>query len=117
MANVSVKTLGKYHGHNVRPNKTIDVSFVVNYDELPNYIKLVQMLNENVEVYAKIQSNKPIRLGMFMIKTINIDHDGAATIKFNSNFDYVEADNLNKLLGETLQLMFKAEIEVEGEDE
>lgn len=114
---VSVKVVGKYHGHNIKPNKSVDLTFVVAYDELTNYIKLVQMLNENVTIFSKLNSEKPKRLGMFMIKAINIDHDGQGTLKFNSQFDYVEADNLNRLIGEQLQIMFKATIECEEEED
>jgi hypothetical protein len=51
-----------------------------------------------------------------MVHEIKIDHDGQGTIKFDSLLDYVEADRLNDLVGETFKTLIKAEID-EGGDE
>ncbi len=52
-----------------------------------------------------------------MVKSINFSGDGECIAKFNSTLDYVESNNLNNLSGEILNMMFKAEIEEEGEEE
>lgn len=114
---VKLKTVGAYNGHNIKANKAIDLSLKMKYSELTNYIQLVQLLNENVTIIAKVGEGKAQKLGTFMIKEIKIDHDGEGIVKFNSTLDYVEADNLNGLAGEILKLMFQAEIELEEKDE
>ena len=114
---VKIKTLGKYNGHNITNNKAVNLTLIFAYDELPNYIQLIQLLNENVDIAAKIGDDKAMRLGSFMIKEIKVDHDGQGIIKFNSLMDAVEADSLNHLVGETFQVMFKAEVELEEDEE
>ena len=67
------------------------------YSELPNTIKLMQMLNNDVNIKAKVPGGKPMKLGFFRVKQIVIDGDGESTIKFNGLNDYIEMDNLNLL--------------------
>jgi hypothetical protein len=113
---IKFKAIGDYNGHSVKTNKAVDLGFKFPYDEMTNYIKLIQLLNENVEIAVKMGDEKPMKLGTFMIKNIGIDHDGQGTVKFNSQLDFVEADALNKLVGERFNIMFKAVIDVEGEE-
>jgi hypothetical protein len=114
---VKVKAIGEYAGHSIKSNKSIDINFKCNYDQLTNYVQLIQLLNENVDIVIRIEKQKPFKLGMFMVKQIVIGSDGQGTLKFNSQLDYVEKNNLNDLSGELLQLMFKANVEEEDEDE
>lgn len=111
---VRFSAIGKYKGHSIRDNKAVDLTLVFMYSELPDYIKCIQLLNENVLVGVKVGDEKPFKLGSFMIKSIGIDHDGQGTIKFNSMLDYAEANNINLIVGEEqFKVLFKAEIEVE----
>ena len=114
---VKIKSIAKYNGHNFKANKSVDLNFLFNYDELVNYIQLVQLLNENTDIIVKIEDKKPIKLGSFMINQISIDHDGQAKIRFNSLLDYVEADSINELVGETFQIILKAAVEDAEEDD
>ena len=113
---VVIKSICSYNGHNIKPNSSVDISFKFKYDELVNYIRLVQLLNENINIVVKIGDEKPKKLGIFRLKEIKIDDDGEAVIKFNSSLDYVEADNLNGLVNEILKVAFKASIEDKGEE-
>lgn len=113
---VKVKAIAKYNGHSIKNNKSVDLSLVFGYDEMSNYIQLIQMLNENIDIKVKIGDSKPIGIGMFMIRDIKIDHDGQGVIKFNSLLDHVEPDEINTLVGETFTVLFKATIEGESED-
>jgi len=120
METIKVKTEGTYFAHNVKQNKSIDLTFKVPYSELTNYIKSIQMLNENVDVGAKIGADKPINLGSFMIKNINIDNDGEGKIKLNSQLDFVDSDKINELASkndEPLMILFKCSVDVEEEIE
>lgn len=113
---IRFKAIGTYHGHSVRNNNSVDLSFKFGYDELVNSIKLIQLLNENISISAKAGDHKPFSLGVFMIKDIKVDHDGQVVAKFNSQTDYVELDNFKYLVGELVKLMFQAKIEIEAEE-
>ena len=110
---IDIKVNGQYNGHNIKPNGAVDVSLKFEYGELVNYIKLLQLLNENIVIAVKAGADKPKELGMFMLKDMKIGGDGEGVVKFNSSLDYVEADNLNGLISEILTVRFKAEIEEE----
>ena len=117
MQNVKIKTVASYGGHNVNQAGSVSLKLVFSYDTITKYIQAIQMLNENVNLLAVINGEK-IKLGSFMINSINIDHDGAGKIKFNSQLDYVEIDNISKLINSDLfKIMFQAEIDVEENEE
>lgn len=114
---IKFKAIAKYNGHSIKNNKSVDLNLLFNYDEMVNYIQLIQMLNENIDIAVKIGDSKPTKIGMFMIRDIKIDHDGQGIVKFNSLLDHVEPDEINTLVGETFTVMFKAIVEEESEDE
>lgn len=117
MQNVKIKTVASYGGHNVNQAGSVFLKLVFSYDTITKYIQAIQMLNENVNLLAVINGEK-IKLGSFMINSINIDHDGAGKIKFNSQLDYVEIDNISKLINSDLfKIMLQAEIDVEENNE
>ena len=70
---------------------------------------------------ADIKIPKAKKLGIFRIKQITIDGDGESKIKFDTLKDYVEVDNLNSLPLNSddvkeFQLMYKADVELESEE-
>lgn len=97
MMNVKVKEVVKYGGHSLSANGSVNFTLKAQYSELPNTIKLMQMLNNDVNIKAKVTGGKPMKLGFFRVKQIVIDGDGESTIKFNGLNDYIEMDNLNLL--------------------
>lgn len=114
MVNFSLKVFAHYNGHSLRNSGNVDFSVKCDYSELTKYIQLIQALNNDVKIAAKITDQKPIKLGTFRIKAINIDDDGEGNLKFNSQADFVEVDNLTKLVGtDVFVLKFSAEIEIE----
>lgn len=120
--NIKVKEVVKYGGHSLSANGSVNFTLKAAYSELTNTIKLMQMLNNDVNIKAKVPSGKPMKLGMFRIKQIVIDGDGESTIKFNGLNDYIEMDNLNLLPlnsddNKEFVVLMEAEIEEEdGED-
>lgn len=94
---VKVKEVVKYGGHSLSANGSVNFTLKAQYSELPNTIQLMQMLNNDVSIKAKIPSGSPMKLGFFRVKQIVIDGDGESTIKFNGLNDYIEMDNLNLL--------------------
>jgi len=114
---VKIKTIARYGGHSVRTNGSVDITFKFEYGDLSEYIKTIQMLNENVGVSIKRSEGRPEKLGTFMVKNISVDHDGEGTIKFNSMVDQCDAGNMHTLYGdEPFKIMLEADIE-ESEEE
>ena len=119
--NFNLKTVAQYGGHSIKSNGNVDFTLRCDYSELVKYIQLVQALNNDVNITIKVPDEKPFKLGAFRIKSIMIDHDGEGVLKFNGQTDFVEVDNLTRLVGcERFNVKFNAEIEVEeteaGED-
>ena len=122
MMNVKVKEVVKYGGHSLSANGSVNFTLKAQYSELPNTIKLMQMLNNDVNIKAKVPGGKPMKLGFFRVKQIVIDGDGESTIKFNGLNDYIEMDNLNLLPLNTDEnkefvVLMEADIEMEETDD
>lgn len=120
---IKVKEVVKYNGHSLSANGSVNLAFKASYSELTNSIQVMQMLNNDIAIAAKLPSNKkPIKLGLFRVKNVAFDGDGESTLKFSGLNDFIEMDNLNLLplknddINEFVILM-KAEIEEEGEEE
>lgn len=118
---VKVKEVVKYNGHSLSANGSVNFTLKASYSELPNTIQMMQMLNNDVTIKAKLPAGKPMKLGMFRIKQIVIDGDGESTLKFNGLNDYIEMDNLNLLPlnnddNKEFVIMMEAEIEMEEEE-
>ena len=119
---VKVKEVVKYAGHSLSANGSVNFTLKASYSELTNTIMLIQMLNNDVNIKAKLPAGKPMKLGMFRIKQIVIDGDGESTLKLNGLNDYIEMDNLNLLPlnnedNKEFVVMMEAEIESEEEND
>jgi hypothetical protein len=120
MVKAKVQTICKYGGHSITNNGSVNLTMKARYDELSQYIQLIQMLNNDVSIVVKHENDKAFKLGVFRIKEIKVDHDGEGILKFNSQSDFVEVDNLNLLVGEKdalFKVKYESEIEVEGDSE
>lgn len=116
-----VKEVVEYAGHTLSANGNVNFTLKASYSELTNTIQLMQMLNNDVDIKARLPGGKPMKLGSFRIKQIMIDGDGESKIKFNSLNDYVEMDNLNMLPNNGVDVkeftvLLEAEIEIEEGD-
>ena len=119
---VKVKEVVKYGGHSLSANGSVNFTLKASYSELTNTIQAMQMLNNDVNIKAKLPAGKPMKLGMFRIKQIIIDGDGESTLKFNGLNDYIEMDNLNLLPlnnddKKEFVIIMEAEVETEEEGE
>lgn len=117
--NVKVKQLVEYNGHGLRANGCVDLNLKSKYSNLTNTIQLMQLLNNDITITAKV-SKKVINLGIFKIKSITIDGDGESKIKFTGMSDYIEMDSLNNLPlssedASEFYVKYEADVEVEGE--
>ena len=118
--NLKVKEVVKYGGHSLSANGSVNFTLNAQYSELTNTIMLMQMLNNDVSIKAKIPNEKPMKLGHFRIKQIIIDDDGESKIRFNGLSDYIEMDNLNLLplnSDENKQFVVLMEADIEVEEE
>lgn len=118
---VRVKEVVSYRGHSLSANGSVNLTFSAVYSELVNTIQLTQMLNNDIVVKAKVPDQKPMKLGLFRLKQITIDHDGESKVKLNGLVDYIEIDNLNTLPLKnddcnSFVIMLEAEIEEEDEE-
>ncbi len=117
---VKVKEVVKYGGHSLSANGSVNFTLKAEYSELTSTIQLMQMLNNDINVKAKIPGGKPMKLGSFRVKQIVIDGDGESIIKFNGLNDYIEMDNLNLLplnSDENKQFVVLMETEIEEEND
>lgn len=94
---VEVKEVVTYGGHNVSPNGKVSFTLKAKYSEMVNSVALLQVLNNDVSIKAKVSGSKAMMLGTFRVKQILFDHDGESILKFDSIKDSVETDNLNSL--------------------
>ena len=119
---IKLKQVVKYNGHSISANGAVNFNVVASYSELVKTIELTQLLNNDIAILAKLPDEpKAKKLGIFRIKQITIDGDGESKIKFDTLKDYVEVDNLNSLplnsdAVKEFQLMYKADIELESEE-
>lgn len=122
MKEIKVKELVMYDGHNLKANGSVNLKLKARYSELTNSIQLMQLLNNDVEIVAKLPDKKAKNLGLFRIQQIIIDGDGESVLKFNGISDYIEMDNLNQLPLNSddikeFKVMFKSQVEIEEENE
>lgn len=115
---LKTKQIVSYNGHSLSANGSVNFNLTAQYSQLPQSIQLMQMLNNDVNIKAKV-SGKVLKLGVFRIKQITIDGDGESKIKFNGLSDYVEMDNLNYLPLQSdevkeFQVLFEADAEIES---
>lgn len=105
--------IASFEGLSIRKNKTIQVKFKLRYDEILTSVELLQGLNNDITLHAKVPDKKPMNLGIFTIGAINFDKDGNATIPFKSLTDNVNVESICSLVDEELiQLRFQAIIEL-----
>lgn len=122
---MKVKAVVKNMGNSLNANGVVNLRLKTSYSELPSAIKSLAMLNQNIDVKAKLPGDKPFRLGWFMLNEVKIASDGEADIRLRSIKENVEMDMLNSLPlahdeNPEFQVMLECEIEEDievGEEE
>lgn len=119
MKKVKVLLEVQYDGHSVKRNTSIDLKFKVPYSELVNCLNLLQLLNCNVRLIAKVNNKNKYEIGTFYLNNLSIDRDGESNIKFNSEVDYVELNNINLLTEKEtiIKLLCTGEVQEEDDEE
>lgn len=116
---VMARIVGKFDGTSVTAKGVVDIKFKLPYDEILNYIKTLQMLNNNVIVTSQVVPNPELALGEFRIKSLNISGDGEAKFCLTTTTEFAEMDNVNKLssdLGANVVITLTALIESEDDE-
>lgn len=122
MSKVKVKQVVEYAGHSIGSNGSVNLTLKAKYDELVNTVGLIQMLNENIDITAKVSGKPAFALGTFMIKQLIVDGDGESKIKLNGISEYVNVNQFNFLPFKSdevsvFQVMYKCDIQETEEGE
>lgn len=120
LKNIKITEMVEYAGHSLKANGSVDFNLKAPYSELVKTINVMQMLNNDIEIKAKV-AKRVLELGSFRIKQIIIDGDGESKLRFNGLSDYIEMDNLNSLPlasddVKEFKILMEAEIESEEEE-
>ena len=118
---VKVQEVVRYGGHNLAANGAVTLVLTASYSELVNTVQVLQMLNNDVDIKAKLPGKKAMRLGLFRVNHIDVNDDGTSRIKFRGISDYIEMDNLNSLPKKDedvpdFKVLFEADVEEEDEE-
>lgn len=116
---ITVKEVVSYKGHSIKANGNLDITFTAMYSELTNSIEVLQLLNNDVKIIAKLPGEKAKSLGTFNVKNVTFDGDGQSVLKFTSLCEFVELENINDLVSqENFQVKIEGDVELEdGEGE
>lgn len=115
---INVKGVVSYRGHSVKANGNMEISFKAMYSEITNSMQVLQLLNNDVKITAKLPGTKPVVLGTYNVKNVMFDGDGESVLKFVSLVEFVEMDNINTLVSqENFQIKIEGDVETENENE
>lgn len=115
---ISVKTFANYKAHSVNGKGVVKLTVSIAYADLSDAVKLLQLLNSDVNVRTKFGNEKPIKIGTFKIDKFVVDRDGNVKLTFNSFTDYVELGTIANLITEddaTFVLGCDGEVEIEDD--
>lgn len=114
---VIIEAVASYGGSNVKQSGVVDLTCVFAYDELVEVLTFAQMLNNDIDMRAKLPDAKaPMKVGTFRLGNISIAGDGTSKVKFVSSVDFAEMDNLNKLVpgdNDKFRVRLSSKVEVE----
>ena len=95
MRKIKIKEMVSYSGHSLSGNGVVNVTLKAMYSELVNTIQVMQLLNNDITLKAKLNSEAK-KVGIFKVKHIDIDGDGESKIKLTGMAEYVNLDVLNE---------------------
>lgn len=107
------KGVATFEGMNISKAGLVTVKFKLRYDEILTSVGLLEGLNKDITVRAKVGGGKAKSLGLFTIGAINFDRDGNAVIPFKALAESVNLDNICDIVDEELiQLDFLSVFEL-----
>lgn len=115
---ITISQVVEYKGHNVKQSGAVTLTLGAAYDEITDSIKLLQLINEDVSLKAKMPNQKPVFVGTFKINGINFAKDGKSTIKLTSISEAVDTDNLSGIVTTgQFRVQYEGDIEAPEEEE
>ena len=120
MTKVKIKQMVSYLGHSLTSNGIVNLTLKAMYSELVNTIQVMQLLNNDITLKAKLNSEVK-NVGIFRVKHIDIDDDGESKLKLTGMAECVNLDVLNEfpLKSDEVQefaVMLMADLESDGEE-
>lgn len=107
------KGVAKFQGFNVAASKVVTLKVKIPFNELVTSVKLLQSLNTDVTIHARMDGAKAVNLGMFNIGSVSFDKDGNASAQFKSMMENVDTENICAMAdAELVELMYRAIIEL-----
>lgn len=107
----------QFDGFVTRKNGDVDLKIRAPYSELINVMKLLQMIDCNITVKAKINQKKAISLGTFWLYKLMFDKDGESKITFNTEIASSEYENFKSLFQPDAVILLQAKATVDVDDE
>lgn len=120
MTKVKIKQMVSYLGHSLTSNGVVNLTLKAMYSELVNTIQVMQLLNNDITLKAKLNSEVK-NVGIFRVKHIDIDGDGESKLKLTGMAECVNLDVLNEfpLKSDEVQefaVMLIADLESDSEE-
>jgi len=107
---IKIYSVCEYAGHSINNAGIVNLNLVFDYSELANVIQMMQLLNEDIEVFCKIGKDTK-KIGNFGIKDIKINSNGESKIKLSSLVHSVEISVINELIEQdNIKIALKSEI-------
>lgn len=97
-----------YNNYTQKQNGVVSLKLNSEYGELYRVVELMQMLETNVKIKARI-NDKVIDLGNFKINNIKVNGSGQSNIKFNGVTEDVNLNNINLLPIDENKFLIRAE--------
>ncbi len=107
------KGIAVFEGLNITKTKVVKLKFLLRYDEMITSVNLLQGLNSDITVHAKVPDRKPMNLGVFNVGSVNFDKDGNAKVLLESMLESVDMDSIYEVAAaDYIVIMFRAVLDL-----
>lgn len=111
------KGLAEFDGMSVSSGQIVTLKLKLRYDEMLTSVNLLQALQTDVTVQAKVPDEKAFNLGIFSVNSVSFDKDGNAKVCLKALVDNVEINRVCQLASEQIiQIRFLAVLELPDPD-
>lgn len=120
---VKVEQVVTSGGYSINGNGITMVTFKSKYGELVNTVNMLQLLNNDIDVYATVPGEKEKMIGNnFRMKQVVVDGDGEQTVKLQGVSEFTDVSELTALPFKNseipeFRIKLESSIELESEDD
>lgn len=107
-ANV-IKASGIYNGHSIRKNFDVELKIRFIVDDISDALKFIAGIGHEMIMKAKVNGTS-VNLGKFNVNKITVDKNLNCYISFMSNKEFVNLDEMNRILIEEVEMIILAKI-------